>query len=135
MGPKERKTNLIQGRDPVLEDHSLAEEIQKAKGMEGIGQVTVYRQPRCWGSMTWCPCAPVGKLSWLGSYNHFYFCLRGLDSVGSQPVRSSLSRLWAAEGGPLPQQQQLPSPLELQAHWHPFSPLLVLTEAVSYRSF
>lgn len=62
MGPKERKTNLVQGRDPVLEDHSLAEEIQKAKGTEGIGQVTVYRQPRCRGSTTWvslCPCRQV----------------------------------------------------------------------------
>lgn len=62
MGPKERKTNLVQGRDPVLEDYSLVEEIQKVKGTETIGQVTVSRQLRCQSSMTWlslCPCRQV----------------------------------------------------------------------------
>lgn len=76
MGPKERKTNLVQGRDPVLEDHSLVEEIQKAEGTEGTGQVTVCRQLRCRGSSTWmslCPCRQVQLAGWLQS---FLFLLR-----------------------------------------------------------
>lgn len=102
----QRKTNLVQGRDPVLEDHSPVEEIQMLKGTgDGTGQL------RYLGSTTWMPLCPCRHFELAGQLWSFLFLPRrvGVCWESASEVQP-LKVVGLLEGQPLPPAAATPPP-------------------------